>query len=176
MTVGVVKFVLGIVISLAGVFFCLGLLTYIYKEQDNSGYYGLLLFVPLLVLGIILIKRSFQQKHHAFEMQTESTLEIIDQQSAEELIDILEQVKERFTDNSDMVWTTYNTASEVRNELSLYIKQLYQGDKSCLETLQLHFLVASTFQEHSMQNGWSDEYMKLADKFDKIYAREKHKL
>jgi len=91
-----------------------------------------------------------------------------------ELIDILNKVKEKFTDDSDLLWTSYETAKEVRNELDVCIEQLGKGDKSCLENLNMHFLPTSTFQEHSLQNNWTNEYMKLSEKFDSIYAKIKN--
>ena len=48
-----------------------------------------------------------------------------------ELICIIETVKEKITDNSDVVWTGYNTAKELRKELEKYIDQLKIGDTSC---------------------------------------------
>ena len=90
------------------------------------------------------------------------------------LIDILQKVKERFTDNSDLLWTSYETAKEVRDELDSYIDPLSKGDKKCLENLNLHFLPTSTFQEHSLQNGWTKEYIELSKKFDSIYERIKN--
>jgi hypothetical protein len=92
----------------------------------------------------------------------------------ENLIYILKQVKERFTDSSDMLWTSYETAKEVRDELDVYIEHIKIGDKTCLDNLNMHFLPASTFQEHSLQNGWSKDYMILSDKFDSIYAKIKN--
>ena len=89
------------------------------------------------------------------------------------LIEILYKVKERFTDESDLLWTSYETAKELRDELDVCIEQLGKGDISCLENLNMHFLVTSTFQEHSLQNGWSKEYLELAKRFDIIYARIK---
>ena len=89
------------------------------------------------------------------------------------LIDILSKIKERFTDDSDLLWTSYETAKELRDELDTCIEQLGKGDKSCLENLNMHFLPASTFQEHSLQNDWTNEYMKLSEKFDSIYTRMK---
>ena len=49
----------------------------------------------------------------------------------QELIDILNKVRERFTDDSDLLWTSYETAKELRDELEVYIEQLGKGDKSC---------------------------------------------
>ena len=91
-----------------------------------------------------------------------------------DLIDLLSKVKERFTDSSDMLWTSYKNAKEIRDELDACMEQLKNGDKNCLENLNMHFLPTSTFQEHSLQNGWTKEYMKLSEKFDRIYARMKN--
>jgi hypothetical protein len=73
-----------------------------------------------------------------------------------------------------LLWTNYGTAKELRDELDACMEQLNKGDKSCLEDLNMHFLPTSTFQEHSLQNGWTEEYMKLSGKFDSIYARMKN--
>lgn len=90
------------------------------------------------------------------------------------LFDILKKVKEKFTDNSDMVWTGCETAKEVRDELDGYIEQLSKGDKSCMKKLNMHFAPTSTFQEHSLQNGWAEEYIELSKEFDRIYERIKN--
>ena len=50
-----------------------------------------------------------------------------------DLVDILYIVKAKFTDNSDMLWTSYETAKEVRDELTGYINQINKSDKSCLK-------------------------------------------
>jgi len=92
----------------------------------------------------------------------------------ENLIYIIKQVKEKFTDSSDMLWTSYETAKEVRDELDVYMEQLSKGNKICLENLNMHFLPTSTFQEHSLQNDWTKEYMKLSERFDSIYAELKN--
>lgn len=89
------------------------------------------------------------------------------------LIEILNRIKEIFTDDSDLLWTSYETAKELRDELDIYIGQLEKGDKSCLENLYTHFLPASTFQDHSLQNNWAKEYSKLAEEFDSIYIELK---
>lgn len=92
----------------------------------------------------------------------------------QDLIDILNEVKERFTDNPDLFWTSYENAKEVRDELYACMEQLSKGNKSCLENLNIHFLPTSTFQEHSLQNGWTKEYIKLSEKFDSIYVKMKN--
>ena len=88
-----------------------------------------------------------------------------------ELVDILNNVKSKFSDDSDVVWTRYDTAKQLRDELDVYIDQLTKGDKNCLKQLEILFLPTASFQEHAISNGWEDEYLKLAKKFDAIYAK-----
>jgi hypothetical protein len=87
----------------------------------------------------------------------------------QELVTLLSTVREKFTDESDMVWTRYTSPEDVRIELNAYLDQLRNSDTSCLDSLNSHFAPTSTFQEHSIQNGWADEYLELAKAFDTIY-------
>jgi hypothetical protein len=87
-------------------------------------------------------------------------------------IDILLTIKEKITDTSDLVWTSYETAGELRDDIEQIMKELKKGNKITDEAYS-HFLPTSTFQEHAMQNGWTDEYLKLAERFDKIYEELK---
>lgn len=91
----------------------------------------------------------------------------------QDLIGIVETVKAKITDESDLLWTSYDIAKELRDELDTYIEQLKQEDKTCLKMLNIHFAPTSTFQEHSLMNGWTKEYMKVSKKFDSIYAKMK---
>ena len=64
----------------------------------------------------------------------------------QDLIDILDKVKERFTDNSDLLWTSYETAKEVRDELNIYMEQLSKGDKSCFVLSPVLVFFTNTFR------------------------------
>jgi len=88
----------------------------------------------------------------------------------QQLINIIEEVKEKITDGSDMLWTTYETPGELRAELEKYAGELKAGNKNCLYQLHILFLPTSDLQEHSLMNGWSEIYLRLADAFDNIYA------
>lgn len=87
----------------------------------------------------------------------------------EELIFILEKIKEKITDDSDIAWTTFTNAAVLRLEIDKHVKLLTEGNMHSIAELNLHFLPTSTFQEHSISNGWGDEYLQLANKFDRIY-------
>lgn len=88
-------------------------------------------------------------------------------------IDILLKIRKKITDDSDLNWTSFETADELRKEIDEFISRLEQEDENVMDDIHVHFLPTSTFQEHSMQNGWTEEYMKLASQFDKIYETYK---
>ena len=87
-----------------------------------------------------------------------------------ELIDTIKKIREKLTDDSDMVWTHYDNAKQLRDELDTNVQKLKMGDTSSLEELKMLFLPTGTLQEHAICNGWSDEYLKLASKFDTLYS------
>lgn len=90
-----------------------------------------------------------------------------------ELIGILEEIRSYSTDDSDMMYTYFETPKELREEIDQCISGIKAKDKKVWEPLNLSFLPTGTFQEHSMQNGWSERYHKLAERFDFIYENLK---
>jgi len=86
-----------------------------------------------------------------------------------ELIEILLKVKSKIPDESDMLWTYFESPVELRKEIDGFILQLEEENVNCLAAINIHFIATGTFQEHSLMNGWSDEYLILAEKFDIIY-------
>lgn len=90
-----------------------------------------------------------------------------------EITEILLKIRDKITDDSDLIWTSFETAEELRKEIDRFILRLNQGNKYVLKDIYVHFLPTSTFQEHSMQNGWMEAYLKLAERFDEIYERQK---
>ena len=91
----------------------------------------------------------------------------------EELIDILLEIKSKITDTSEMMWTTYDTPQDLNKDIDNFIFELDQDNLEVMKDINTHFLPTGTFQEHAMQNGWTDEYMNLAARFDKFYAELK---
>ena len=90
-----------------------------------------------------------------------------------ELVTILENIKDRITDASDMGWTYYDTAQDLRNELDTYISQLNQGNMQAMEKINFLFAPTGSLQEHSISNNWAEEYLALSGKFDEIYESSK---
>ena len=96
---------------------------------------------------------------------------ITDNPFLNDLITLLEQVSAKIADQSDMLWGWYETPAQLRSDLEKYNRQLGLGDLSCLNEINLLFLPTSVLQEHSLQNGWSAEYLAISIKFDRLYKR-----
>ncbi len=92
-----------------------------------------------------------------------------EEQVNNELIELLTELKKRISDDSDVAWTRFNTVQELRDHIDDFISRLQHGDKDVLNEINIDFAPTSTFQELSISNGWSDDFMKLADQFDRIY-------
>ena len=86
-----------------------------------------------------------------------------------EIIDLLKEIKQRIKDDSDVFRTNYDTVDDIRKHIDDCILRIQNGDKDVLTDINIDFAPTSTFQELSIQNGWSDHYMILANKFDRIY-------
>lgn len=91
------------------------------------------------------------------------------------LIEILKLIKSRTGKDADTSWSSYDDPQELRDELDEYISQLTNGDEEVLDTLNLLFAPTSTFQELSIANDWSDEYLTMAEEFDKIFEKIRKK-
>lgn len=87
----------------------------------------------------------------------------------DELLDIIEKIKNRVADTSNMVWTKYNSPIELRDELNIYIGQIQLNDFDCINELNSLFGPTASLQEHAIDNSWTEEYMTLALKFDSLH-------
>ncbi|WP_411768566.1 hypothetical protein [Winogradskyella sp. A3E31] len=85
------------------------------------------------------------------------------------IIEIIKNVRSRITDHTDVAWTKYNDAKELKEELDSDIKELEGGNLKLLEKYKIYFLPTGTFQEISIPNGWAEDFVKLANSFDQMY-------
>ncbi len=92
-------------------------------------------------------------------------------QLAQELIGILKAVKANIHEDSDCMWSYFETPHQAQNEIDQYVAELEVGNLSSLIDISTHFAPTSGYQELSLQNGWGDEYMKLSERFDKIQSK-----
>ena len=84
-----------------------------------------------------------------------------------EIIKILRIVKKYVSiQGSDVLTSSFNTNKEVIDCIDDHIKKLSNSDTSEIDDLIVLFLPTSDFQEISISNGWSEEYLEIARAFD----------
>lgn len=88
-----------------------------------------------------------------------------------DIIGILKTVKANVGNESDCNWSYYQSPQEVHSEIDKYIAELERGNPGPLSEIRIHFAPASGYQELSMQNNWSEEYLELAERFDMIESQ-----
>jgi hypothetical protein len=86
------------------------------------------------------------------------------------IAEILLSIKSKINAETDTVWAGFTSVDIFLKELNEDIENIKFCNFSTLDKINIEFAVTSTYQELAMSNGWSDEYLKLADKFDKIYG------
>ncbi len=92
----------------------------------------------------------------------------MNQKNIEELIMLLQSVKLKITDDSDMAYTSKNTAGEVRNEIDDYIRKIKASNKDSIEEINILFAPTGSFHEHAITNNWNHEYLRIAAEFDRL--------
>lgn len=91
----------------------------------------------------------------------------------EELLQIIEVVKSTVHRETELIYSYFESVDELLKELDELSEEVKKGELNSLNTLSMHFAPTSGFQELPMQNGWSKEYLKLADRFDRVEAKYK---
>ena len=85
------------------------------------------------------------------------------------LIALIEKIKDFIKQQgTNVLWTHYISEGEVIDELERHIMLLHKEDFSKINELILLFSPTSDLQELSISNGWGKQYLKIAEKFDKI--------
>jgi hypothetical protein len=80
-------------------------------------------------------------------------------------------IKSKIDYTTDVNWTRYSSAEEIISEIDEYIVSLNVCDAAILEKVSNWFYPTGTFQELSISNGWGDEFLELAKKFDTLYEK-----
>ncbi|MDR0812821.1 MAG: hypothetical protein LBO63_02285 [Oscillospiraceae bacterium] len=86
------------------------------------------------------------------------------------MIELMNRVSAKLTDDSDVVWTGFRTVQELRGEIDNAVLGLREDTKANLFRLYLLFAPAGSLQDHSIDNGWADEFIRLSIEFDELYA------
>lgn len=84
---------------------------------------------------------------------------------------LLRKIKAKIQDDTDVLWTHYNDTKTFIEDLESDIKSIENCDRKTLEKIKINFLPTSTYQEISLSNNWSDEFLRIASEFDNLYNR-----
>ncbi|CAD5292438.1 conserved hypothetical protein [Alteromonas sp. 38] len=94
----------------------------------------------------------------------------IDSSAASKLVSILEDIEAFLNDSEDSIWSDMENVkvlSIIRNSIT----SLKASSKAKVARLDYLFLPTGPLQEISMANGWSDEYLVLAERFDDVSGK-----
>lgn len=89
----------------------------------------------------------------------------------QEVAAILKQIKSYTHANAYTDWTYFDSATEFIAELDQDIAGIEHCDFATLDKVNIEFLPTATYQEMSMSNGWSKEYLQLSGNFDILYQK-----
>ena len=89
------------------------------------------------------------------------------------IIEIIKNINLRIDENTNLTWTNYNRASDIKSELETDIKDFENGNIEKLEKYSLYFAPTGTFQEISIPNSWGEDFILMANQFDELYKKIK---
>lgn len=84
--------------------------------------------------------------------------------------EILAAIKAKITDVTDTAWSGYDDPAILKEEIARDIENIEYCNFETLESVNAHFVPTSTFQELSISNGWADDYLYFAGRFDRAYT------
>ncbi|MGX7666650.1 hypothetical protein [Flavobacterium pedocola] len=85
--------------------------------------------------------------------------------------ELLQRVKDKINSETDTVWAGFDSSEKLKSEIILDIEKIEFCDYETLEKVKVDFLPTSTYQELSISNGWGEEYLEIASKFDSLYSK-----
>jgi hypothetical protein len=88
-----------------------------------------------------------------------------------EILKIIKTIRDTINDDTNLVWTRFDSAKELRTELDESILRLESGDLAILRDIKLMFAPTSTFQEISISNDWGQEFIELSGNFARHYEK-----
>lgn len=88
-----------------------------------------------------------------------------------EMIFLLNRVKTQIQNSDSFLWCKKESAEGMVEDLDTCITKLEQGNVSDLSSLYYLWYPTSDCQELSLDNGWGELYITLADNFDVLFER-----
>jgi hypothetical protein len=90
------------------------------------------------------------------------------------LLDVLRDAKSLISrPGNDFFWSEWDTASVALAEIQEIEEQIANNDFSHLFDLEVIFAPTGSMQELSISSGWADDFLSLANRFDKAIRRLK---
>jgi hypothetical protein len=86
------------------------------------------------------------------------------------LTQVLEQTLVHLEKSEDSIWSDMDVGETV-NLINKQLQLLKSSGKVNVSKLNYLFLPTAPLQEIAMENGWVDEYLKLAEQFDSHMAK-----
>lgn len=115
-----------------------------------------------------IIKLKEHCDHDSFDMFT-SKIEYYN--DFQKVADILRQIKELTSYETNTAWAGLDSAAIFLEELNQDIEHIETCNFQTLEKVKVEFLPTCTYQELSVSNGWGERYIKLSSEFDKLYEK-----
>ena len=91
----------------------------------------------------------------------------------EEVIDLMLIIKSKVKADAELMWTYYDSPQEIWDEIDNYLKGLRASDYNTLVSVGSLFYPACDFQRVAMDNGWGNEYLVLAQRYDEAVEKLK---
>lgn len=91
----------------------------------------------------------------------------------QEMISLLESMRSYIQDDAELMWTSFQSAAEVRQELDECIAGIRKLDHTALERTATFFIPAGDFQNIALDSGWGDVFLIFAERYDKLYSELK---
>jgi hypothetical protein len=92
--------------------------------------------------------------------------------STSELVEVLHRTRELLArPSSDFAWSHWVNQEDALREFDSLTLQIEVGDSSRRRELELLFAPTGSIQEVSINSGWADEFLELADRFDSLIKR-----
>jgi hypothetical protein len=86
-----------------------------------------------------------------------------------EKVQLLERLVTLLEDSNESVWSPLSP-KKVSDFIQGMISKLQNGEELEIDRLKLEFAPTSTIQEISMENGWSEEFLEMASRFDVLFT------
>lgn len=118
-------------------------------------------------------EKTFQELNEICDTQSFATLtsKIKFYANFQIVAEILQEIKSKINLNTDSIWAGFDSVDIILKELNQDIENIRLCNFTTLSKVNIEFAVTSIYQELSMSNGWSDDYLILAEKFKEVYEK-----